>query len=291
MRSLFPHRPFGYWHPQQNTQLVMSSLMNTSHYFLLGEEPTIRPGSIELVFPPEADFRCKMVYKAGEKVLGETLFTNIQRAGKLAWIGARRLEAVRLGSFDGVRTQEVYVNESLVGSLTIQLKKVSGGDALDPKVSWSMVGPWKDRAYLTHSMTRANATIYLVYWISLDELGAGEPAVVASLKRGSTVIATGDKRLPNGPGYSRFDHPFMKPNRSPFDLADLASLSGPLTIEVKQANKVLRSWQVQVTKGALVPHPASDIATLKPGVPYLAPRFVNSGNRTVSDTLLTWLAP
>lgn len=272
-------------------RVVTSSLLESR--VLVGEtaEPSIHLASVQLAFPPTNDDAVKIIVRAADTIVTERPMTIKTRVGNLATANSKDAGFVPLGTEPGPRILEVVVNGEVAGKLEFQLTRAQGGDALAPKTTYDVIGPWKDYAYITHDVeSNGRNDINVVYWIALAEVsdGTARPTVVMTVKQGSKVIAKGDDRYPAGAAYSRFIQPFRTPDQKFFTRETLASLSGTLTFEVSHGSKVIRTWNVKVANGSFVPDPRSNHDSTE-ATEYLAPRRLSG--REVDKKLITWLAP
>ncbi|MCB0826463.1 MAG: hypothetical protein KDC26_09755 [Armatimonadetes bacterium] len=271
-------------------RVVFNSFLERTSFFLQGADPMVRINTMQIAFPPSEQFKTKCVIKSGDQVLGETEFRDHMavRAGSFAEVGATK-SSQPLGTTDGKRTIEVYVNDALAGKFEFTLTKTSNGDPLDPKVTWKMVGPWKDYAFLKHRPDDGyRQDLILTYWVAEHELTGKEKIITTTIKKGATVVATDPKRYPNGPGYSRFEMPLMRANRNPITVKDLPSMAGTYTVEVKEGARMLRNWTFTIANGAVVAHPRSDFNKTE-AIAWLPTRKQN-GNQVDPFTMF-WLGP
>lgn len=274
--------------PTPGASVVLTSLLEATQFYLTAAEPGVRFSNMQIAFPPSPSFKCEVLVKEGEKTLHTLQFRHTSlKGGVFSAVMSRTPGAVGLGSSDGPRSFEVMVDGKLAGKFDFTLTKTSNGDPLDPKTTWVLNGPWKDSAYITHKPDDGyRQDAMLVFWVGLNELKPGDQTIVATLKKGSTIVATGDKRRPNGPGYSRFEQPFIKPDKNAISVKDLAGMSGLHTIEVTQGSTVLRKWTFNIANGGIAPHPLSDHLKAKP-TEWLSPRYL-SGNG-LSPFTMHWL--
>ena len=274
--------------PTPAPTVVLNSFLESTQFYLAAAEPMVRFSTLQIGFAPSGVFKCELLVKEGDKTLHTMQFRDtIGKAGVFSMVRSRTPGSVSLGTSDGARSFEVMVDGKLAGKFDFTLKKVSGGDPLDPKTSWQMTGPWKERAYISHKPDDGyRQDAYAVFWVAFDELKPGDPTVVATLKKGSTIVAIGDKRRPSGPGYSRFEQPLIKPDRNVIGVKELAGMSGLHTLEVAQGTTVLRKWTFNFANGGIAPHALSDHLKASP-TEWLAPRKMD-GN-AVSPFLMHWL--
>lgn len=249
------------------------SLLEGLSFFLENPQPGVIVGPVSFAFAPEGAFTPKLVISQNGNTLQEVGFQReAVRGGAFAAIRPRIPGQIMLGTENGERTFEYFVNDKLAGRFTINLTKTTGGDPLDPKVRWKIVGPWKDLANIKHKPDDGNRQdIYLTFWVAQHELQAGEKTVVAHLKKGGAIVASTRENMPNGPRYFRSELQFMRPDKSPIQVKDLAKMNGNYTVEVIAGKRVLRNWKVTIANGAFQHHPRSDHNTTAPEL-WLSPR-------------------
>lgn len=274
--------------PTPAPSVVPNSFMESTQFYLAAAEPMVRFSALQIAFAPTGVFKCELLVKEGDKTLHTMQFRNpTARAGVFSMVMSRTPGSVSLGTSDGPRSFEVMVDGKLAGKFDFTLKRVSGGDPLDPKTSWQLTGPWKERAFIRHKPDDGyRQDAYAVFWVALDELKPGDPTVVATLKKGSTIVAVGDKRRPSGPGYSRFEQPFIKPDKNAIGVKELASMSGLHTFEVTQGTTVIRKWTFNFANGGIAPHALSDHLKASP-TEWLAPRMMDGNG--MSPFTMHWL--
>lgn len=269
----------------------MNSLLEANSWYLSNPEPTMIVPGMSFGFAPAGAFVSKMVIKSGDSAVSEMKFrdSSAVRTGVFALVSAASPRAISLGNTNGPRSLEVYVDDKLAGQLKFSLTKTTDGDPLVPKIGWKIEGPWKDYGYFKHKPddgTRQD--IFFVYWVAQHELKPGEKTVTASVRQGSKVVLKSRDAIPNGLPYSRFEVPVLKMDNNPLNVKDLDKLSGDFTVEVKAGTRVLRTWPLKFSGGALVPHRRSDHLKTGP-LEWLSPRVVN-GN-SVSPFIHTWVGP
>lgn len=274
---------------QETTPVVVpNTFLESTAYFLDGAEPRLAYRQIQFAFPPSDQFVTKMVVKEGSTVVSEMGTTSgINRGGAFASVGPKSAGAFSLGTSNGPRTIEIFLNDKLAGSFTFNLTKQTNGDPLDPKTTWKIDGPWKNHAYIKNDLAATGRSdIFFVYWAALHELPSGQKTCSATLKQGTKVIATSRDNYPAGTPYSRFEVPFQKPDKNFLGTIDVTTMKGDYSIEVKSGSKVLRNFKFTVTNGAINAHPLSDMKEANK-ITWLSPRILN-GN-TVSKFTHYWL--
>lgn len=264
------------------------TLLEGPQFYLTAAEPSVRFSGMSIAFGPATDFPCEVLIKEGSKTVNTVQFRHARlRGGVFTDVISRTPGAVSLGASEGPRSFEIMVEGKLAGKFDFELKKSSNGDPLDPKTTWSLIGPWGSSAYIKHKPDDGyRQDAYLVYWVAAHELKAGDPFVVATLKKGSTVIATADKRRPNGPGYSRFEQPLIKPDKNALGVKDLAGMTGSYTLEIVQGGTVIKKWNLSIGNGGIVPHALSD-HTKADALEWLSPRKLEG--TAVSPFTMHWL--
>lgn len=266
-----------------------NSLLEGLSFFLEAPEPGVIVGPVSFAFAPAATFTPKLVISQNGKPIQEIGFQReMIRGGAFAAVRPRVPGQVMLGSENGDRTFEYFVDDKLAGRFTVNLTKTTQGDPLDPKVRWKIVGPWKDLAAIKHKPDDGyRQDLMLTYWVAQHELQPGEKTVVAHLKKGSTIIASTRESIPNGPRYLRSEVPLLRPDKSSVQVKDLSKMSGSYTLEVTAGKRMLRSWKLSIANGAIVPHPRSDHTKTAPEL-WLAPR--EQSGTSVSPFGIYWLA-
>ncbi|MEZ5163508.1 MAG: hypothetical protein R2688_07100 [Fimbriimonadaceae bacterium] len=239
---------------------MINSFLDGQIFYLDRPEPIVEIGMMQIAFPPSEQFKTRLVIKEGENVVGETEFwdENAVRAGAFAEVRAKK-GTQKLGTGSGKRTFEVYVNDALAGKFVFSLTKSTGGDPLDPKVAWKIVGPWKDLAILKHKADDGSRQdLLLTYWVANYELSAPNNKITTILKKGGTVIAKNEKARAYGLAYSQIMLPLVRANNNPYTVKDLSSMAGTYTIEVQDGTRPLRNWTFSIAGGEFVSHPRSD---------------------------------
>lgn len=274
--------------PNPGASVTLLSFLEGPQFYLSAAEPSVRFSGLSVAFGPASDFSCELLIKEGDKTLNTVQFRHGRlRGGVFTDVISRVPGAVTLGASEGKRSFEVMVDGKLAGKFDFSLKKSSNGDPLDPKTTWSLDGPWSRSAYIKHKPDdgyRQDAS--LVYWVSANELKPGDLSVVATLKKGATVVATSDKRKPNGPGYSRFELPLIKPDKNTLGVKDLAAMSGSYTLEITQGGSLVKKWNLSIANGGIVPHALSD-HTKANALEWLSPRKLEG--TAVSPFTMHWL--
>lgn len=271
--------------------VVLNSFLEGQNFYLDAAEPKILVAGISFGFAPSGTFATKMLVKEGDTTLHDLKFRDNlpERAGVFASVRGRTPGSISLGTGDGPRSLEVFVDEQPAGKFVFTLTKSSNGDPLDPKVSWKIVGPWKDYAHFKHKPDDGSRQdVFFTYWVAQHELAAGEKTVTATLKKGATVVAKSRDNIPNGSRYSRFEVPILKPNNDPLMVKDLPGMAGSYTMEVTAGKRILRSWKVTIGASGFVPHAKSDHTKTGP-LEWLSPR-VQFGT-AVSPFTHFWVGP
>lgn len=224
--------------------------------------------------------------------MGERRFGDVELYGALAILEVRGIGTIPLGSNDGPRSIEFFVDDRLVYTLGSTLTKETTGDAFSPRTLWRIAGPWSDLAYFTYDAERGpGEPINLVFWVGGHEASAGSE-VVAIIRRGGAELARTAPRTVQGPGYDRFQQDLLIGDRSPMPAGELSAFDGDLTLDIEVAGTDLRSFAVRVQAGAFVPNPRSD-HTAVPAASFLAPRYVVDNNQVrggPSSQVLTWVS-
>lgn len=243
--------------------------------------------NLQIAFPPADGVQVTLAVKSGSQTLAEVPMTLFERQGNLAKMKYQRSSFVSLGTDAGPRSIEITAGEKLAGKLDFELTKKQGGDPLVPKVEYGVKGPWSRYGYVTYEIEDDGRNdIYANYWMSKDDLSAGNARFVCYVRQGTKVIAESRQRSVSGPGYTKQLNQLFKPGNNVFTKADLASLNGQLVFEVKEGSRLLRKWLVQVSGGEFTPHSRSSLTGTKPEL-YLAPRRL--AQRGVDPKLLTWM--
>lgn len=274
--------------PNPGASVTLLSFLEGPQFYLSAAEPSVRFNGLSVAFGPASDFACELLIKEGDKTVNTVQFRHARlRGGVFTDVISRTPGAVSLGTSEGKRSFEVMVDGKLAGKFDFSLKKSSNGDPLDPKTTWVLDGPWTKNAYIKHKPDDGyRQDAYLVYWVAAHELKVGDPFVVATLKKGSTVIATADKRRPNGPGYSRFEQPLIKPDKNALGVKDLAGMTGSYTLEVSQGGSLIKKWNLSMGNGGIIPHALSD-HTKANALEWLSPRKLEG--TAVSPFTMHWL--
>lgn len=275
--------------PANAPQLVMSQQLDL-RILLQGEMPRVYADDIQIVFAPPGEFRFKAVYKNGDEAIAEKQFRSLTRGGPFALARIDRAGFVELGSNDGPRRVEYYVDDTLIGSLDFTLIKHTSDDPFNPQVSWSIEGPWSQHAYLVVDGDRGeNARLSLVYWVGSHEVPLDGEIVVVVRKDGQQV-GTLDKRRISNPGNNRFEHNIRMADNNFLTMGGLAQLEGGFVMDVEHNGAILRSFPFAVSGGVLVPHERSHPAALGE-MPLLSPRFIGEASQneaSLSPKVLTW---
>ena len=269
---------------------IGSDLLHT-RFMLEQHEPSVWSKDVQFAFLPEGA-SVRSVYKNGDEIVGERRFGDVELYGALAILEVRGIGTIPLGSNDGPRSIEFFVDDQLVYTLGFTLTKETTGDAFSPRTLWRIAGPWSDLAYFTYDPERGpGEPINLVFWVGGHEASAGSE-VVAIIRRGGAELARTAPRTVQGAGYDRFQQDLLIGDRSRMTAGELSAFDGDLTLDIEVAGTVLRSFAVWVQAGAFVPNQRSD-HTAVPAASFLAPRYVVDNNQVrggLSSQVLTWVS-
>lgn len=274
---------------QSRPPMVAFQSLLMQRMFTTGPEVRLIGSDLDLVFPPDGEFTGKVVYKSGDRVLFETPTRLQQRHGATARLTYRGTN-VTLGTENGPRSVEVYINDQLAGRLAFTLTKSVSDDPFDPKTTWTVSDdPWATHAYFTYDQDPAERQdISFTYWSNTGELGGvpkGELAL--AVKRGGKVVASARPREINTADYLRKSQDLRTPDGKVFTAKSLAALSGPIAVELSFNGRVIKRFTGAVAKGRFSPHARS-----APDAPdpehFLSPRTLTEGGGGLSDMLYSW---
>ena len=257
--------------------------------FTTGPEVRMLGSDLDLIFPPEGEFTGKVVYKSGERVLFETPTRLQQRHGAMARLTFRGTN-VQLGTENGPRSVEVYINDRLAGRLEFTLTRSESDDPFDPKTTWTVSNdPWGTHAYFTYDQDPAERQdIRFTYWSNTGELGGVPKGNLAlAVKRNGKVVATSSAREISTADYLQKTQDLRTPDGMVFTAKSLAALCGPIVVELTHDGRVVTRFTGAVAKGTFVPHPLSAPDAPEPAH-FLSPRILTEGGGGVSDILYSW---
>jgi hypothetical protein len=257
--------------------------------FTRAPEAMLGTYELDVAFAPEGNFPGKVVIRSGEKVLAELPTRVTQRMGTMARVAFRGLN-VKLGADDGPRSIEVVVAGEAAGRLDFTLTKRVGGDAFAPTVTWLVGGPWLSHAHFVHyAENTRQQRVRFVYWATASELG-GVPKGMLELvmKRGNTVLATAEPREVSSTDVMRKEQELRLPDRQVFLAEHLARMSGPFTVELRYANRVVKAFQGEIANGMFVPHPLS-VVPAPDRSHFLSPRAMGEHGGTMNPDLFSWV--
>jgi hypothetical protein len=272
-----------------NPMPIVSELLFT-RFMLEQEEPTVWAKDVQFAFLPEGA-TVRAVYKNGDDVLSEKSYGGVEIYGAISLLAVRGIGTIPLGTNEGPRSIEFYVNDQLVYTLGFTMTKETSGDAFNPRTVWHIDGPWSQVAHFWYDPERgAGEPVSLIYYAGSHEVAAGAE-VVAIIRRGGTELARTDVRTVQGAGYSRFQQDILIDGRNRMTVGELGRFDGDLTIDIVSGGSVLRTFYGRVANGAFVPHPRSD-HTAVDAQSFLSPRYVSDNNQIrggISPMLLAWV--
>ncbi len=258
------------------------SLLSTS-FQLNGAEPSVMLNKAQIAFAPAGDFEAKLVVRAGEEVLGETIPGQIFRAESMSAIQFR-VKSVKLGTTPGPRSLDLMINGKSAGRLDFTLSKTATG--------WSTMGPWADHAQIRWSSDGRPANrVRFDYWASGEEMPDAKAPFKAVMKRGSQVLAEGSDKYPSGSIWVKRTDNWKRPNGTFVTVGDMATLgNGPFVVDIVQAGKTVKSYRGSIVGGQFALHRRSS-ENLSDGERHLPLTDVGDGMNKLTDDVIVWLAP
>ncbi|WP_412063569.1 hypothetical protein [Rubrivirga sp. IMCC45206] len=209
----------------------------------------------------------------------------------------------------GSYTLDVELYGEVVGSLPFTVSMVESGDPYRPSTAWVLDGPWRTHAYFEHSVEDPEAYLNFNAWVGPDDGPTGE-TVEVTVRRGGEEVAWGRgghistdhgwlrrrfeliptefRDLPDG---RRADERF----RRPWTIQDVTA--GTYEIVLATESGPFRTFTIEATDGAFVPHPRSDL-NHEPRTRYLTTRVMlskslerQSSFRKDYPQMLYWIGP
>jgi hypothetical protein len=227
--------------------------------FLTNAEPSLRLPYIDIAFTPADGGNATVVVKRDGKVETSILCTPTQRVGNMQRYQPRRPFA-QLEAVEGERVVELQLGGRVVGSITVNFRKLASTDPFGTTAGWTASGPWADHGYFTRPADpTVQQRVSFTFFASTLELDNAPKAMVdLVVLRGRTVIAKAAPREVSSADWLPKGDDMLTPAGQALFAEDLGA-DGPITIELRTGSRVLRRWESRLQNGWVAPHPLSAI--------------------------------
>jgi hypothetical protein len=256
--------------------------------FLTNAEPSLRLPYIDIAFTPADGGNATVVVKRDGKVETSILCTPTQRVGNMQRYQPRRPFAA-LEAVEGERVVELQLGGRVVGSITVNFRKLANTDPFGTTAGWVATGPWADHGYFTRPVEATEQQrVSFTFWASTLELnGAPKAMVDLVVLRGRTVIAKTEQREVSSADWLPKREPLLTPAGQALFAEDLGA-DGPISIELRTGGKVLRRWETRLQNGWVVPHALSATPPTDP-LHFLSPRTISEGGASLNPLTFAWV--
>lgn len=255
---------------------------------LMNAAPSLRLPYIDIAFTPTDAGNATVVVKREGQVETSILCTPTQRVGNMQRYQPRRPFA-ELEPVEGERVVELQLAGRVVGSITVNFRKLANTDPFGTTAGWVATGPWSDHGFFTRPVAATEQQrVSFTFWASTLELDAAPKAMVdLVVLRGRTVIAKTAQREVSSADWLPKWEPLLTPAGQALFASDLGA-DGPIAIELRTGGKVLRRWETRLQNGWVVPHALSATPPTDP-LHFLSPRTISERGASLSPLTFAWV--
>ncbi|MEM9387910.1 MAG: hypothetical protein AAGA68_22845 [Pseudomonadota bacterium] len=237
-----------------------------------------------LVFPPEGDATYELVVRDGSGAVKGKASLQVQKwTGYPVFdgLGSLGVPTLSLGE-PGSYVMSVDKDGEPITSFPFQMEVEESGDPFQPGKSFYRQGPWQYLAFLASPAGKPDQPLSFHFWTNTREIGSegSKPpkAQVRVLLDDEVVGLYKDPVSIAGSQWRRYRRNLATP-QSPvgnyaFTLEGLLAREGNYRFVVEVEERVVKSFPMTVSGGAVTPHPRTSFDT-QPHTDYIVPKFVD----------------
>lgn len=276
------------WAQTPQPAIEHQSLMNMRFYEATGG---FLVEALELVFPPpKVENAAVIIARASGEAVGKVplRFEPMQfpAFGLLVPDGVPgNIKVGEAGNF----VMSVQLNGETISSLPFSIQQKTSGDPFKPDKKFLRDGPFRELAYFSVSSDSPKGEMQFNWWMSLRELPTTmtNPRVTLHLlANGHEIAASSNPTVPSVNDWQFLQHRQLEvpshPKRHWLTMADLAKISGQLTLVVKANGQRIKTYQTKIQNGRPQGLPQNQL-NANPHTVYISPKFIDMSSGSSSS--------